>query len=85
MVPQFLKNVTPSGTFTALPDIVCRTVTVLNNSGDALSIRYAGTSDPDFIVLATGQPVTLNVPLNANQLEIKGSGSDAAKVSLICE
>lgn len=71
------RTLTLQGDWLALPALRARHVNILNNTGDAVSIR--STADPDHsIEILDGQSVRLPLPsLQADALELDGTGDVA--------
>jgi hypothetical protein len=75
MGPTFF-NTTATGDFASLPDYDGATVHLLNNSGADLEIRRKGqVAAGNVFVLKNGQAWSIRSVTNADQIEIKGSGT----------
>jgi hypothetical protein len=76
-MPATLRNASPSAGFTALEDIRCSEVSILNTSGEVLNIQMdgdRGEADAHFIALPDGKAVSIPVVSNAKEIRIKGDG-----------
>ncbi len=75
MEPTFL-NFEVTGSWASCPDVACRMVHVLNSTGVDLEIRRTGKTDAENVfVLPTGMAWKVEHLTNANQLQMKGSGT----------
>jgi hypothetical protein len=78
-----LRTVSSTNAWVALPDLYAQEVDILNSTGEALQLRYAGeTSAGQQITIPDGGSVKLSVISNAKEVEIKGT-TGAAGVQII--
>jgi hypothetical protein len=69
-----LRKVNCVATWTALPDLRAGEVSILNRTGAALELRYAGeTSAGQSITISDGGSANLPVTANAKEIEAQGT------------
>lgn len=81
----FIRTVSVTDTWAALPDLAAREVSILNNTGADLEARYASEDGADqMLTLKDGQTAGLPVVSKASEIEIRAAvGADG--VQLIIE
>lgn len=74
MAASILRSVTATASYVALADTQCSAVTILNKTGDDLSIEMTNDSDTGKeIVIADGLSVVIQVVANAKEVRIKSA------------
>jgi len=78
-----LRTISSTSSWAALPSFPTGAVSILNSTGEALEIRYAGDTDTDEqITIPDGGNVGLPVIANSKEIQIKAT-TGAAGVNLI--
>ena len=73
---SILRNMDVTSTFTSLPDVVGKLISIKNRTGGILTIRRAvDTDSSNDNMIEDGEDVAYYVDLNANELEVS-SGND---------